>query len=364
MINNNKKNKTIKKTDNKKVIVGLSGGIDSSISLFLLKKQGFDLIGASLKLPLWKGKKSFLNAEKICNKLNVPYYLLDVKKDFEKNVVDYFINELKRYNTPNPCVICNRYLKFSSLLDFAKKQKADYIATGHYARIKKNKKNKPLKIEYQLLKAKDKTKDQTYNLCFLTQKQLKKIIFPLENYTKKQVYNIAKKNNFSFLLKQKQSQDFCYLAGHSVSDYLKNTLNKKPGNIVNTKGKIIGKHQGLHFYTIGQRKGLKISGGPFYVKGLNTKNNQVVVTKNKKDIFKKEIYLSPFNFISGIPLKRKTTVSAKIRYQQKQGQAVLYSLKGNKIKIVFIKPQLAVTPGQFVVFYRKEVCLGGGRILG
>ena len=355
------------KLKDKKIVVGLSGGVDSSIALFLLKKQGWNVVGLSLKLPTWSSNKAkdkrFNSAKKICQKLKVPFYVLNVEKDFKNKVVDYFIKEFKTGNTPNPCIICNRYLKFSKLINFAKKKKIKYVATGHYALVRKFEAQNSKLETYQLLKAKDKVKDQSYYLSFLNQNQLKHIVFPLGEYTKKQVIKLAKNKGFDFLINQKQSQDFCYLAGSSVSDFLKNTLNKKPGDIVDTKGEIIGKHKGLHFYTIGQRKGLRISGGPYYVNKLDIKNNQIVVTKNKKNIFKKEVYLSPFNFISGKAIKRKAIVSAKVRYQQKQSQAVLYPPKENKLKIVFKKPQLAVTPGQFAVFYKGKVCLGGGRII-
>lgn len=369
------------KINKKRIIVGISGGIDSSMSLVLLKKQGWDPIGVCLKLPVWKNKKNLLRenicctkesisiARSVCQKLMVPFYFLDVRSDFQKKVVDYFINEFKNNKTPNPCIICNRYLKFKKLFEFANKMEAKYVATGHYARIAKT----PPKCQtvhfgsvkretYQLLIAKDKNKDQTYNLCFLPQKWLKYIIFPLGNYTKKEVYQLAKKEGFDFFFNKKQSQDFCFVAGKSLSSFLKEKVGKKPGKIIDTEGNILGKHQGLHFYTIGQRKGINLAAGPWFVKDFDISKNILIVTKNQKEVAQKEIILSPFHFISGQSPKEKIKVMAKIRYRQHLSKATLFPPSKDKLKLVFDKPQRAVTPGQFAVFYKGSVCLGGGRI--
>lgn len=354
----------MKNIPKQKIIVGMSGGIDSSITAFLLKKQGWQPIGVSLNLPQWRGKKTFTSVKKICQRLNIPYYLIDCQKDFKDKVVDYFIKELKKGQTPNPCVVCNRYLKFSKLIEFAQTKKINYVATGHYARIKKVSKFKSLKVQTrQLLQAKDKTKDQTYNLCFLTQKQLQHLVFPLGNYTKKEVYKLAKKQGFDFLIKQKQSQDFCYVNNKLLAEFLAKKLGKQIGNIVDGKGNILGQHEGLHFYTIGQRKDLRINNGPWFVKSFNKKKNILIVTKNEKEITQKEIYLSPFNFLSGKLANKPIKIMAKIRYRQPLSKAILYPVKNNQLKLIFDQPQRAVTPGQFCVFYSKEICLGGGRII-
>lgn len=357
---------------NKKIVVGMSGGVDSTMALILLKKQGWSPIGVSLKLPIWKSKKNLLRenvcctvesmniAKKVCQQLKVPFHILDVRTDFQKKVVNYFISEFKNNKTPNPCVICNRYLKFKKLFQFAKKMGANHIATGHYAQIRKNLKTG----KYELLKAKDKTKDQTYNLCFLPQKWLKNIVFPLGNYTKKEVYQIAKDYGFAFFLKKKQSQDFCFVAGKSLAAFLKNKIGQKPGKIMDTKGNILGEHQGLHFYTIGQRKGINLSAGPYFVKDFDIAKNILIVTKNQKEIIQKEIILSPFHFISQEFPKEKIKVMAKVRYRQPLSKATLFPFFKKKLKLVFDKPKQAVTPGQLAVFYQKEVCLGGGRITG
>jgi len=369
---------------NKEIIVGMSGGVDSSISLVILKNQGWRPIGVSLKLPVWKNSQNLLRenvcctkesldtAKKICQQLKVPHHIFDVRPDFKKKVIDYFISELKKNKTPNPCIICNRYLKFKKLFEFAKKVGVKYVATGHYARKREfpisnfpqhqTVRGRQFPI-YQLLKAKDENKDQTYSLCFLTQEQLKNIVFPLGNYTKSEVYEMAKVQGFDIFLKKKESQDFCFVAGKSLPAFLKEKIGQKPGKVINNKGKVLGKHQGLHFYTIGQRKRLDIVNGPWFVKDFDVKNNNLIVTKNQKEIEQKEIYLSPFNFISNIPLKKKLKVMAKVRYRQALSPATLFPLKKGKLQLIFDKPQRAVTPGQFAVLYMGEVCLGGGKII-
>ncbi len=358
------------KTKNKKIVVGMSGGIDSTISLLLLKKQGWQPIGVSLKLPIWKNKENFLRenvcctresteaARGICRKLNIPFYIFNVRADFKKEVIKYFISEFKKNKTPNPCVICNRHLKFKKLFEFAKKHSINFVATGHYAKIKFNSQTK----KYELLKAKDEKKDQTYSLSFLPRRWLKNIIFPLGDYLKEEVYQIAVKEGLDFFLKKKQSQDFCFVAGKSLPCFLKEKIGEKPGVIANTKGEKLGSHRGLHFYTIGQRKGLPLNNGPYFVKEFNVSKNILVVTKNQQEISRQEIILSPYHFISGEPPKTKTEVSAKVRYQQNPGKAIIYPPTKGKLKIIFAQPQSAVTPGQFCVFYRKNVCLGAGII--
>ncbi|MDD2678144.1 MAG: tRNA 2-thiouridine(34) synthase MnmA [Candidatus Paceibacterota bacterium] len=352
-----------KNSKKRKIVLGMSGGVDSSTALILLKKAGWEPRGVSLLLPKWEkeepdNKKSIETAKKICQKFNVPHYVINTRKKFQNLVLNYFIKELKKGRTPNPCVICNRYLKFKELFDFAKKHKINYVATGHYAIIKFNPKTK----KYELLRAKDKEKDQSYVLSFLPQKWLKKIVFPLGNHKKEEVYQIAANNGVDFFNKKNQSKDFCYVSSKNLPYFLKEKLGEKAGPIFDEKGKTIGQHRGFHFFTIGQRKGIYLSTGPYYVKSFDLEKNALIIAKNQKEIFKKEIILSPFVFISGKKINKKLKVKAKIRYRQRPVPALIFPPKNKKIKLVFQKSQKAVPPGQFCVFYQKDKCLGAGII--
>jgi tRNA-specific 2-thiouridylase len=349
----------------------MSGGVDSSMALVLLKKQGWQPIGVSLKYAIWQDKKNLLRenaccstesfeiARSVCKKLNVPYYIFDVSQEFKQKVINYFISELKDNRTPNPCIICNRHLKFKKLFEWAENHNIKYVATGHYARVKQNLKTN----KYELRKAKDFNKDQTYSLSFLPQKWLKNIIFPLGNYIKEEIFKLAKDEGFDFYLKRKQSQDFCFVASKCLNCFLEKEIGKKEGVIKDTAGKILGKHQGLHFYTFGQRKGINLFGGPYFVIDKILENNTLVVSKNEQDLLAKETLLSPFNFISGGRIKEKMNIWIKIRSQHNPAKAILIPISNGRIKIVFDKRQKSITPGQFAVFYQKEVCLGGGRII-
>lgn len=355
-----------------RVVVGLSGGVDSSVALLLLKKQGYQPIGVSLKYAVWQNKKNVLKenvccspeslgiAKKICQQLKVPYYILDYRLDFKEKVMGYFLSVLKEKKTPNPCLVCNRLLKFNKLFEFAKKKGVQYVATGHYARIRKNQK----RGQYELLKGKDKKKDQSYFLCLLEQSQLPNIIFPLGYLTKEKVYQIAKKEGFNFFTKKKQSQDLCFVSRQSIPFYLEEKIGFQPGEIIDIQGNLLGQHQGLHFYTIGQRKRIKLSDGPWWVVGFNKKKNQLIVTNKENDpaLFSRTIIVSNVHFISGKAPQKVIKIEAKTRFNQPLASAKLYSLQRNKLELVFDRPQKAVTPGQWAVFYDSEICLGGGVI--
>ena len=363
-------NKKIIENKNKQIVVGLSGGIDSSMALVLLKKQGWNPVGVSLKYNFWQDKKNILKenvccslksfkiAQDVCQKLEVPYYISDVSEEFQKQVIDYFVKELKNKRTPNPCVVCNRCLKFKQLFKWAKEHNIQHVATGHYARIRKN----SVTQKYELLRAKDLEKDQTYYLSFLPQKWLKNIVFPLGDYQKPEIYNIAKKQKFDVFLKQKESQDFCFVAGKSMKYFLEIEIGKKQGLIKDEKGNILGKHQGLHFYTIGQRKGINLPNGPYFVLKIDKKKNILIVTKDEDKLCQKKVIVAHCHFTSGTPFQKKIQVQAKIRYYQKLAKATLFPVSKNTIKLVFDKPQRAITPGQIAVFYQKNVCLGAGKI--
>ncbi|OQA92033.1 MAG: tRNA-specific 2-thiouridylase MnmA [Elusimicrobia bacterium ADurb.Bin231] len=358
-----------KKSKIKKVAVGMSGGVDSSIALLLLKKSGWMPIGISLKFCAWNEKdnftreniccsaESFKVSGKICEKLGIPYHIVDVSENFKKKVISYFIKELKNGRTPNPCIICNRYVKFAQLFLWAKKHKIPYVATGHYAGVKKGQDG-----TYSLIKGKDIEKDQTYSLSFLPEKWLKNIIFPLKNYTKKEVYEIAAKEGYEFFLKQKQSQDLCFIDGKSLPVMLEKGIGLKPGPIKNQGGDILGTHQGTHFFTIGQRKGLNLSGGPYFVTNINKKTNVLAVSNREKDLLNKGALLEPVNIFAGFN-GRKITAMTKIRYRHKAVKSEVTRISKNKIQVIFAAPQKAVTPGQFAVFYKQNICLGAGRII-
>lgn len=322
---------------NNRVVLGMSGGVDSSVALYLLKEQGFDVIGVTLDFGC-NHVNGIEIAKANCEKYGFEHVVLNCKTVFKKNVIDYFLNSLKKNQTPDPCVMCNRYAKIDSLLTFAK-DKADFIATGHYATMK----------DGELIQSSDK--DQSYFLCLLKNSQLKKLIFPITGYSKKEIYSIAKKQGIKYLIKE--SQDLCFT--DDVDSFIKKNLGFKEGNIIDKKGNILGQHKGIYFYTIGQRKGIKLHGGPYYVLGF--KNNDVIVTKNEKDLETKIVNLKNINLLrEDIP----KNVLAKVRFKQELSEATL-DLK--KKQLIFKKPQRAVTPGQIAAFYDKDVCLGGGIII-
>ena len=390
--------------EKKKIVVAMSGGLDSSVAAALLKRVGFDLIGVFMKFwaePERDGligssnrccsTEAEVRARKVAKILKIPFYVFNFEKEFKKRIVDYFIDGYKRGITPNPCVICNKEIKFGLLLEKALKLDADYIATGHYARtnltpsfLKRNAaafKIRKLK-EIKLLRGKDRVKDQSYFLWMLNQKQLKRILFPVGDYTRKEVENLARKFKLP-VLKARKSVEICFVK-ISVNDFLKKYLKQKPGLISDPQGKVIGKHQGLAFYTIGQRKGIGLAGGPafakatagkpYYVLDKDFKNNALIVTKNEKDLLKKELICKNVNWISGkeprllgearpfraakLPLK----IKAKIRYRQKLAPATIYKLKTKNYKLIFNKPQRAITPGQSVVFYSPATIFAKGKI--
>lgn len=352
-----------------KIVVGMSGGVDSSMALILLKEQGWDPVGVSLKFPVWKdpanrlrenvccSKESFRVAKDVCGRLGVPHHIYDVSREFKKEVIGYFLGRLRSVKTPNPCVMCNRFLKFPKLLAWGQARGIRHVATGHYARVRKN----PRTRRFELLKAKDTEKDQTYPLSFLDQEQLGRIVLPLGEYTKSQVYEMAEGLGFEVFLKKKQSQDFCFVAGNSLDAFLEKEIGVREGEMQDENGVVLGRHRGLHFYTVGQRKGLGLGGGPYFVAGFVPSRNILKITRNEKNLFRKELNIGPCNFIGEVP-KKPVRVHAKIRYRQNTSPALLRVFSRNKARLVFNKPQRAVTSGQFAVFYRGNVCLGAGEI--
>ncbi len=343
---------------NRKVVVAMSGGVDSSVAAALLKEQGFGVVGVHLKFWTQDGKEnrccsteSENRARLVAKKLEIPFYIFNFGKEFKKRVVDYFLEEIKAGRTPNPCVVCNKEIKFGLLLKKALSLEADFIATGHYACLKR------VSGRIALLKGKDRNKDQSYFLWQLSQKQLSCVLFPVGGYTKAQVRRLAKKFKLP-VAEIPESMEICF-APAGINSFVKRYLKAKPGDIVDTREKVIGRHSGLAYYTIGQRKGIKLPGGPYFVFSKDENRNCLIVTKNKKDLFKKEVIFRDQNWISGKAPKFPIKVMAKIRYGQKAASA---TIKG-KNSAVFLKPQQAVTPGQSVVFYSNSEILGGGVII-
>ena len=340
------------KKEIKKVILGMSGGLDSSTALYFLKEQGFEVLGVFLKFFFFdekEQKKRIESTQKLCKRFGFKHLVLEAQKDFEKKVFSYFLNTLKQNETPSPCLFCNREVKIELLYKLAQKRKIPFVATGHYARIKDKK----------LFKARDKQKDQSYFLALLKKKHLKKLIFPLGELSYSEVKKIAVKQKIE--VPEKSSQDLCFINDKKFDQFLEKELGRDVGEIVNAKGEILGEHKGLCFYTIGQRKGIELAGGPFWVVGFNKKKNQLIVT-DKKDsplLLVRKVVLKDLNFL--VKKRKEFEVEAKVRYRQSLAKARLV-VKGNRAELLFQKPQRAVTPGQIAVFYKKDLCLGGGVI--
>lgn len=374
-----------------KIIVAMSGGVDSSVAAALLKKQGHSVIGIFMKF--WKEGRTVENsccsvesekrARQVAKILDIPFYVLNAEKEFKKKVVDYFLKEYKEGNTPNPCVICNKEIKFGFLIKKALKMGADHIATGHYANTTLSMRSslQGHRMPIKLLKGRDREKDQSYFLWRLNQKQLSRVLFPVGGYTKPQVRALAKKFKLP-VAETSESQEICFI-DKSINEFLRKYIKNNSGKIINKQGKVLGGHNGLWFYTIGQRRGLGISQGPHYVVRKDFKNNDLIVSKNQKDLFSKELILKNVNWIFGeyaefcdrrirsigvSGKKRKLPLSlnieVKIRYKSNFAKAKIYKAGTQKIKVVFQKPQKAITPGQSAVFYNKEkeYVLGGGTI--
>jgi tRNA-specific 2-thiouridylase len=362
----------------KKVFVGLSGGVDSSVSAALLQKAGFDVSGVFIKVwqpDFWGGctmKEDRLDAMRVCAKLNIPFYTLDLEKEYKKEVVDYMIAEYRTGRTPNPDVMCNKYVKFGGFFDWAMAHGADFVATGHYSRVKgvRCQVSGGEDIIYELLAGEDKNKDQSYFLWTLTQKQLSKTLFPVGNIEKPEVRKLAKKFGLETAIK-KDSQGLCFIGKVDMADFLKHFIKTTPGNVLNEKGEIIGRHEGIELYTLGQRHGFEItkkteSDGRYFIVSKDSKNNTLTVSHKQitsEDISNTEIKLKNVNWTLDIEPDFRKEYSARIRYRQPLEKCHLEKGPNNLTIIKFNKPQKAITPGQSVVIYDKEVCLGGGIIV-
>lgn len=336
-----------------KVAVLLSGGVDSTVSAMLLREQGYEVMG--LTMVNWDesvGQKA-ANAAKI---LGIEHKIVDLRKDFQARVVDYFCQAYENAKTPNPCVECNKYIKFGALLDIALEENCDMVATGHYARIEYSKEKK----RYLLRKGKDKKKDQSYFLYGLKQEQLAKIIFPLGNYSKDEVRELARQRNMK-VAESGESQEICFIAG-DYRDFIQDRIKYQGGEFHDLQGHLMGKHRGMPFYTIGQRKGLGVNGGrPLYVIDMDLDKNTIFLGNNE-DLFADSLLVDDINLVSISELNETMQVQAKIRYAAKPADAVIRR-EDQTVRVNFSEAQRAITRGQSVVWYQGEYVVGGGIII-
>lgn len=356
----------------KRVMIGMSGGVDSSVAAYLLKKQGYEVIGVTMKL--WQDDEEYdliendggccslaavEDARAVADKIGIPFYVLNFKDVFKEKVIDYFIDEYLQGRTPNPCIACNKHIKFDDLYRRAMALGCDYVATGHYAKIEKDEETG----RYLLVKSVTDKKDQTYALYNMTQEQLEHTLLPIGYYEKDKVREIAKEMGLEVYNKP-DSQEICFVKDNDYANYVKRHSNKriKEGNFVDTKGNVLGKHKGIIYYTIGQRKGLGIAfGKPMFVLDINPETNTVILGSND-DLFSNELIAIDVNLITVDEITEPIRVDAKIRYSAKPAPATVYNNGKDSIRIVFDEPQRAITKGQSVVMYQGDKVVGGGII--
>ena len=362
-----------------KVILGLSGGVDSSVSLKILKDQGYDV--EAMFMRNWDSalnndylgnpnkdddvcpqEKDYMDAVMVANQLDIKLHRIDFVKEYWDNVFTYFIEEYKKGRTPNPDIMCNKYIKFDAFMEEAKYLGADYIAMGHYARVRHE------KDKSYLLRGVDSNKDQTYFLSQISQEQLRHSLFPIGDLTKAEVRKIAKDNNL-YTAEKKDSTGICFIGERNFKEFLKNYLPANPGNIVTMDSKIVGKHEGLMYYTIGQRKGLGIGGNnefsdsPWFVLGKRLDKNELIVGQGNDNIYliSNHCYANNINWISDKPIEGKK-YTAKFRYRQKDNDVKIEFINDDLIHVIYEQGVSSVTPGQAVVIYDGDICLGGGII--
>ncbi len=351
----------------KTVVVGMSGGVDSSVTALLLKEQGYNVIGLFMKN--WEeddengectAETDYVDVRRVANLLDIPYYTVNFAKEYMQRVFSYFLKEYECGRTPNPDVLCNREIKFGPFKEYAKALGADFIATGHYAGVRHD------GAVHYLLKAKDQNKDQTYFLNQLSQNQLENVLFPLSNLDKSQVRKIAEQNNLA-TAEKKDSTGICFIGERNFRKFLMEYIPAKEGLIKTYDGRVLGKHYGLMYYTIGQRRGLNVGGqsgddGRWFVIEKDLKNNVLYVAHGAEDkLYSKGLFMKSCNFMPGTPNTRTFECTAKFRYRQ-QEQKVLVNIRDDDIYVEFDEKQRAITEGQYAVFYKDDLCLGGGVI--
>ena len=355
----------------KTVMLGMSGGVDSSVAAAVLKEQGYEVVGVTLQI--WQDMdedrkqteggccslSAVSDARRVADKLGINYYVLNFKDIFHEKVIDYFNTEYLKGRTPNPCIACNRFVKFEAMLNKAVSMGMDYVATGHYARIGYNGNTG----RYQLEKSVTAAKDQTYALYTLTQEQLARTLFPIGEYVKDKVRQIARELELPVANKP-DSQEICFVEDNDYGRYINENTDTevKPGWFIDREGKKLGMHKGIIHYTVGQRKGLGISfGKPMFVVALNPENNTVVLG-DETEVFSSGLTASDINFISIPFLRDEMKVTAKIRYSAREASAMISPLQEGRVRVIFDEPQRAITPGQSVVFYDGSIVVGGGVI--
>lgn len=348
----------------------MSGGVDSSTAAVLLLQAGYDVTGATMALlphdiPAAAGESGCCglsaveDARRVCSALDIPFYVLNFRELFEREVINYFIASYLEGQTPNPCIACNRRLKFGALLQRARALEMDYIATGHYARRWFDNE----RGRYLLARSRDRAKDQSYALYTFTQEQLAHTLLPLGDYTKEEVRWIAAQHKLPVAQKS-ESQDICFIPGGDYRDYLQKKVPQtiKPGPIIDVTGRVLGQHRGLPFYTIGQRKGLGLAmGKPYYVVALDRTRNAVIVGE-EEELRRRVLFSRANNYILWDEPPSEVRVEAKIRYRAAAAPATLYPLEGGRARLLFDEPQRAITPGQAVVYYQDDLVVGGGII--
>ncbi len=353
------------------IAIGLSGGVDSSVSAYYLKQQGFDVIGIFMKN--WEeddtdtycsAAQDRQDAEAICDTLNIPFHTINFASEYWDFVFEYFLSEYQAGRTPNPDILCNKEIKFKAFLNYAQKLGADKIATGHYAQLHE------VNGQFHMMKAIDAHKDQTYFLYTLGQAQLSKVLFPIGHLVKPEVRGIAAEQGFLNASK-KDSTGICFIGERKFKDFLKRYLPAKPGAIVNEEGKVLGHHEGLMYYTIGQRQGIGIGGqregshDAWYVAQKNLATNELIAVQGSAHplLFCQTLTASQLHWTQGQAPTSPLRCHAKIRYRQQEQPCVVSIAEDQHMSVVFDEPQRAVTPGQSIVLYQDNECLGGGVIV-
>ena len=349
---------------NNRVLLGMSGGVDSSVSALLLKNQGYDVIGSTMEL--FAGSSccninTYIDAKNVCKDIGIPHFTFDYKKEFKEYVIDDFIECYSNCLTPNPCIECNKYLKFGIMYEKAKEMGCDYIATGHYAKTEFSEKYQ----RWVLKKSKAGKKDQSYVLWNIPKELIEHVLFPLGDFeTKDEIRKIATENNLKVAQKP-DSEDICFIPDGNYKKFLENnsSIRQKVGNIVYIDGTVLGKHKGLYNYTIGQRKGLGIAyKEPLFVVGFNKEKNEVIVGE-KEYIYKTEMYVGDVNLLLIDKLIEPMKVNVKTRYSSVEESATIELVDNNLIKVIFDNPVARITPGQSAVFYLEDIVVGGGKII-